>query len=286
VEGAYEQAKAEADPQFSPHGAFRHLSTEDKWAAAIDFINEFGPLELLDEAQPSRKRLELIDLLEFGPEDEDDDINERPVWVDLEDFWEKHRRFVLVAKLWEARESRVAMVSALSELAWLPVYPPIGAWRKGERFSPVSAFPWENGKFEEWRIRKPNQKQLRDTSAEIIKAELNLWAHEMKVQWTCPDTARLGFRIVPSADSLWSAIWHLFARDTSEGLGWRVCPHCLKLFYPKRKDSFFCESKYQKLFAANRWWHEHQEDELAKRHDARKSAEKRKPAKTAARKGK
>ena len=289
VEAAYEQAKVEADPQFSPHGAFRQISTGDKWAA-IDFINEFGPLELLNEMQP-RQPLRQEDLLDLGkeepaPDEEEPAPKARCVWVDVDDFWRKHQRFVAVAKLWEARESRKAMVLALSELAGLRVYPSFGALRAGERYSLATAVPWGNGTFSEWLYRRPNENQVRDGSAEIIKTELSLWAHEMKVQWTCSDACRLDFRIVPSAKSLWSAIWHLFARDTSEGLGWRVCPHCSKLFYPKRKDSYFCESKYQKLFAANRWWQEHQEDELAKRHEASKSGAKRKPAKNAARKGK
>ena len=101
----------------------------------------------------------------------------------------------------------------------------------------------------------------------------------MKSQWTCPDPHRLEFQIVPAAPSLWAAIWHLFARDTTEGLGWRVCPHCSKLFYPKRKDSYFCESRYQKLYAAGRWWEEHKESELASRRKKRARQLKRADAK-------
>lgn len=266
VEAAYEHARVQSDGQYSPHTAFRSL-TDD--GAAVRFVNEFGPLELLNEAQP-RQRLEVEDLIDFGVVEESCSAPEPRsvcIWVDLEDFWQKHRRFVSVVKLWELRESYEAMVYALSELSALRVWPPIGAWRHGERYSPASAFPWLDGEFHLW-FRKANPTRVMAASAAIIQAELNLWCYEMRVRWTCPEPSRLQFQIVPFADSLWSAMWHLFARDMS-GLGWRICPHCSKLFYPKRKDSYFCDPKYQKLHAANRWWREHKDVELAKRRKAR-----------------
>jgi hypothetical protein len=266
VEAAYEQARAESDGQYSPHTAFRSLTSGDNWAA-IEFVNEFGPLELLDEREP-RRSLEREELLDFGPDAESDDIKERCLWIDIEDFWEKHRRFASIVKLWEAREEYEGMVFALSELAALSVYPPIGAWPHGDSYSPASAFPWRDGEFSAW-LRQASKRQVTVASAEIVKEELNLQAREMRIKWTCPDPSRLEFRVVPYAASLWSAIWHLFARDTAEGLGWRVCPHCSKVFYPKRKDSYFCEPKFQKLHAANRWWQEHKDVELANRREAR-----------------
>jgi hypothetical protein len=274
VEAAYEQAKAEADVTYSPHTAFRSLKSGNEWA--VDFVNEFGPLELLDERQP-RQRLEREDLIDFGSE-EDDDIKERCVWVDIDDFWDRHRRFVSVTKLWEFRGSYEKLVYALSELVGLRVDPQIGVWRHGSGYSIASGLPWRDGEFSQW-VRKTNSKRTAAAAADIIKRELNLHCHEMKSQWTCSDPHRLGFRIVPTATSLWAAIWHLFARDTSEGLGWRVCPHCSRLFYPKRKDSYFCESKYQKLHAGKRWWEEHKESELANRRNERAAQTKKHSAK-------
>jgi hypothetical protein len=267
VEAAYEQAKAEADVTFSPHTAFRSLNSGNEWAA-IDFVNEFGPLDLLDEQQP-RRRLEREDLSEVGSEEEND-IQERCVWVDIDDFWDKHRRFATVAKLWELRESYHKLVYALSELSGLGVNPPVGVRRHGQSYSLASGLPWGDCEFRQW-FRKANPKRaaVAAAAADIIKRELNLHCYEMNSQWTCLNPNRLEFRIVPTATSLWTAIWHLFARDTSEGLGWRVCPHCSKLFYPKRKDSYFCESKYQKRFASRRWWEEHKESELANRRKER-----------------
>ena len=269
VEDAYERAKAQSDGQYSPHTAFRRLGPGNAWEA-VDFVNEFGPLELLDESEPRRplRQEDLLDLDEVIFDEEEPVPRERCVWIDVDDFWNKQKRFVAVAKLWESRESLQGMWSALSELATLSVYPQIGARRRGQQFFWGSAFPWDDGKFHKW-VRGANMERLLAASAEIIKAELNLQAHEMRIQWTCSDPSRQEFRIVPAAPALWPAIWHLFARDTSEGLGWRACPHCSKLFYPKRKDSYFCESKYQKLHAANRWWNEHSEEELDKRRKGR-----------------
>jgi hypothetical protein len=266
VEAAYQQAKAEADVTYSPHTAFLSLNSGNEWAA-IDFVNEFGPLDLLDEQQP-RQRLDREEMIEIGTED--DEIKERHVWVDIDDFWEKQRRFVSLVKLWELRGRYDKLVYALSELAGLRVDPPIGVWRHRQGYSLASGLPWEVGGFSQW-LRKANPRRVAAAAAEIIKRELNLHCDEMKSQWTCPDPHRLEFQIVPAATSLWAAIWHLFARDTTEGLGWRVCPHCSKLFYPKRKDSYFCESKYQKLYAARRWWEEHKESELANRRKERQS---------------
>jgi hypothetical protein len=269
VEDAYELAKAESDGQYSPHTAFRNLDAGDAWAA-VDFVNEFGPLELLDESEPRQplRSEDLLDLGELTPGEEEPVYKERCVWVDVDEFWNKQKRFAAVANLWESRESPQAMTSALCELAMLPVDPPIGAPRYGRKVGFTSAFPWRDSNFHQW-VRGANTERRMAASAKIINAELNLQAHEMEIKWTCSDPSRQEFQIVPSASSLWPAIWHLFAKDTSEGLGWRVCPHCSKLFYPKRKDSYFCEPKYQKLHAANRWWNEHSEEELDKRRKER-----------------
>ena len=237
---------------------------------AVDFVNEFGPLELLDESeqrQPLRPE-DLVDCGEIAFGKNQPVTKPRPVWVDVHEFWSKHRRFVAVVKLWESRESRRAMLSALSELSMFPAYPWIGARRDLHGFVPGSAFPWENGRFHEW-VRGKESKQLTEAAAKIISRELNLNTERMTPLWTYPNPSRLQFRLVPLAASLWSAIWHLFARDTSAGVGWRICPHCSKVFYPKRKDSYFCDSKYQKLHAANRWWNEHSEAELDKRRKER-----------------
>lgn len=108
----------------------------------------------------------------------------------------------------------------------------------------------------------------------------------MQVRWTSTDHSSLTFKLVPQAKSLWMAIWHLFARDTTEGAGWRICPHCSKLFYPRRRDSYFCESKYQKLYAASRWWETHSEEELEKRRRERAKAGPRLREKALGRQGK
>jgi hypothetical protein len=61
-----------------------------------------------------------------------------------------------------------------------------------------------------------------------------------------------GFQLTLKANSLWAAMWELFARDTV-GLGWRVCVHCGRLFYPPRKDRYFCTSELQQLYSKRNW---------------------------------
>lgn len=278
IDAQYEKAKSEFDPYYSPHGSFRKLGSNNT-LEVLDFVKEFGPLELLNEEQ---SRQELESLIAQGPEE----ISLRSVWVNLGDFRLKHRRFSTVAKLLEARETPAEIVSALAEVAKLKVNPPIGAVRDGGRYlgweylSPTP--PWYED-FEQW-AGEASQEQIMDAAVDIIRRELNLNADGLKVVWQCQDPSRLEFRIQPRASSLWSAIWYLFGRDTTEGIGWRVCPHCSKLFYPKRKDSYFCESKYQKLHAANRWWNQHSGEELDKRRKERATAQP--PRKRAARKPK
>jgi hypothetical protein len=275
VEEAYERGKRESDGQYSPHTAFRSLKTGDI-LDALDYVNEFGPLELLDESE-SRRAIRPEDLLEIddifcGEEElgveEGPTHRERCIWVDVEDFYQKQQRFVAIAKLWESRETPQALRSALSELSRLSVHPQIGVRTYPDAFGFVSAFPWEDGYFHKW-ARKAGDKRLMEAAAEIIARELDLNTDRMRLSWVCRDSSRLQFHLIPYATSLWSAVWQLFARDTSAGAGWRVCPHCSKLFYPKRKDSYFCEPKFQKLHAANRWWSEHSEEELHKRREGR-----------------
>src|SRR5271167_689805 len=135
------------------------------------------------------------------------------MWVDVDDFWNKQRRFVAVTKLWESRESPQVIRSALSELATLSINPPIGARRYGQEFYSWNAFPSEDGSFHKW-ARKAEDKQLMEAAAEIIARELDLNTDRMRLSWVCRDPSRLQFYLVPYATSLWSAIWHLFARDT------------------------------------------------------------------------
>jgi len=270
VDNDYHKAKAESDGQYSPHTALRTLKAGDV-EAALDFVNEFGPLELLDESEP-RTPIELEDLLdqdEFLPDTQETLLQSRGIWVSLDEFWQKQQRFVAVVELWESRESPGAMRSALSKIAVLPFNPPIGTSRRGDsRVFWSHTLPWRDGYFNAWE-RQANEKELREAAAEIIKCELTHNAGSMETLWTCSSPSRLQFHLIPRAGSLWSAIWHLFARDASTGLGWRICPHCHKVFYPKRRDSYFCSPKFQKQHAAQRWWDEHSEQELEKRREKR-----------------
>jgi len=67
-----------------------------------------------------------------------------------------------------------------------------------------------------------------------------------------------------SSTSLWTVIWQLFARDTL-GVSWRICPHCNRLFYPTRKDRFFCTSRLQVLHSKREWARTHRRPKVLRR---------------------
>ena len=101
VEDRYLQAKTESDGQYSPHTALRTLRGRDI-LGTLDFVNEFGPLELLDESD-LRKSLALEDLLEqdeIVPGEEATAARARCLWIDINDFWQKQLRFAAVVELW------------------------------------------------------------------------------------------------------------------------------------------------------------------------------------------
>jgi hypothetical protein len=77
---AYVKSRNEHDPHLTPHGLFRSLEPGFH-KHAFQFMKEFGPL--LIEAE---NRL-------LG----------EPLWINLAEFWNRHARFVKVAKLWEER---------------------------------------------------------------------------------------------------------------------------------------------------------------------------------------
>jgi integrase len=45
----------------------------------------------------------------------------------------------------------------------------------------------------------------------------------------------------PNDLTLWHCLWFMFALDV-QGIGWRRCPHCNKLFKPPRKDRIYCHT--------------------------------------------
>jgi len=231
---AYERAHALNDPYLSPHGFFRRLAHGNN-RHAREFLEEFGPLNL-----SAGRRVLLGD----------------HVGVSLEQFWHAHARFCLVVELWENLDDRTRLCATLleayrhrddiSELEPLPIgtglAPPPSSEPQPYRF------PWDRKKqqSEEW-LRQASLTDLRECSLDLIKRELDLHIRNRRIVWQRIGNGRKeGWRPVLWVESLSSAMWEFWGWDTT-GVSWRRCPHCQRLFYPKRRDQSYCTPRQQAL---------------------------------------
>lgn len=241
VRKTHERAQGKHDPLLAPHGFFRALRYGNN-LHAVEFLKTFGPLKL---SLPERLGTETL-------------------VVSFEEFWAMHRRFCLVAELWESLDDPERLRGA-----WRTVYQhraqassaeelPMGALAildsSGAEQWEALALPWkaEQNPFEKW-LPSALTSTLRDHALSLIHRELNLHMRQRAFVWErgWESTGRK-FRPVTHVDSLWSMIWELFGLDTA-GLSWRRCPHCQKLFYPKRKDQFYCTPRQQALASKRRY---------------------------------
>jgi hypothetical protein len=257
IDAEHERSRREEDPYLSPLGFFRGLKPGAP-LHALQFLQAFGSLEYFDESVPRKQVLpENVAISGFM----------RSFWVNIDDFWRnRHSRLLAVSSLWEARNNASALRDAAELIDTLPFdRPAIGARNKGNGEYTSGYGPW-HGNPEAWWSRT-SETEIKKAVLEVIEREIQLHAGlDGHLEWTGslegPD---MRFRATPVFTSLWAAMWHLFARTMNEGLGWRVCPHCSRLFYPKRKDSYFCRPEYQRQFSKNQWWEEHKDEQLERR---------------------
>lgn len=178
--------------------------------------------------------------------------------MNLADFWSYHLRFCLVAQLWEARESRSALVKS-----WRDAYKyceevehcgPLGfgdrqrGWYDPPNVYYPYSWPWqlEKKELESWERETPTIK-MREYALQFVGSELNLHLSDSEIIWErCWEPTKARFRQSILTKSLWSLIWQLFGWDTCQ-VAWRRCPHCQKYFYPRRRDQFYCTSRQQGL---------------------------------------
>jgi len=231
---AYDRAHELKDPYLAPHGFFRRLA-HGNTGHAREFLEKFGPLVL-----SAGKR--------FTPGCH--------VGVSLEQFWTAHSRFCLVTNLWESRDDRARLAAALLE-----VYrhrqdrSPFEELPIGTKFGPPPStnhqlyrFPWEevDQEPEEW-LHRAGLADLRNCAFYLIHLELNLHMRSRHIVWQRSwEPPKEGWRVVIWTESLWSAMWEFWGCDTAS-LSWRRCPHCQRLFYPKRRDQFYCKPRQQAL---------------------------------------
>jgi hypothetical protein len=249
LDSAYEEARENLDVSLSPHTAFRELEAGDN-LAAIEFLQRFGPLE--SPGSSLNQKADAAFLWDY-----------RGQWLNLDHFWARHRRFVAIAKLWEATLGNspqrfpaawVELVDALDQINQCA--PPLLDPHSDARIENWLGFPGiqDKEKFNDW-LKHPGKMGLsREIVLGTIQQEINAnavadlrpWWHQVQKD------GRPAFALALRTMSLWGAMWQFFARDTL-GLGWRICPHCNKVFYPPRKDRFFCTPELQQLHSKVRW---------------------------------
>jgi hypothetical protein len=239
-------ARRRRRPMLAPHGLFRVLVHGNDYQA-VEFLSKFGPLEL-DSFDPN--------------------LGSESFWLNLEEFWARHARFVAAVGLWEARDHsqwlrdawrRVhRLVPEIEGGASLPFASMSVDWdRVGLRTRTEQAIheeqevelPWQRSRpaFEEWLDSSTDQK-LRNWAIAVVSHELGVNAAARTPTWRYERSAGHDqFTLTLTSGTLWNTIWEFFAEDTSDRGGWRVCPHCGKVFYPPRKDRMYCTTRLQQL---------------------------------------
>jgi hypothetical protein len=242
---AYAKSRKDRDPYLSPHGLFRNLRA-GYHKHAFQFMQQFGPLFIESETR--------------FPGDS--------WWLSLADFWEKHARFVAVAKLWEDRfdsdklredwtlldqQHEKLDRAGNAPLGYIP--DPI------HKYTPLCQMPWQGGAYQA-NFFDANSSTRRKLAYALVQSELILHTQDCVLTWTetkaSPQNgpSRVVFEPTRSFTSLWGAIWELFGLDTRQ-YGWRLCQVCGRLFYPRERRSLCCTTEHQSLWSKRVWARNH-----------------------------
>jgi hypothetical protein len=252
VREAYERGLRRHDPLLAPHGLFRNLAYKNN-AHAREFLEKFGPLLL-----PPRTSIHDPATRVHREGSADVVVNQPQMEIDLIQFWALHRRFCLVAQLWEAQGNREELIAAWRDVEChreeASRFDDLGLGDEyGRRVDPPNSYyemrwPWDFAKksFEDWLCETPTD-VLRDEALRIVGSELTLHIRRAEIYWERGwESTDVKFRQIVVADTLRSVIWEFFGWDTA-GESWRRCPHCQRFFYPKRRDRFYCTARQQAL---------------------------------------
>jgi hypothetical protein len=131
----------------------------------------------------------------------------------------------------------------------------------------MQPLPWRASpeNFHAWVASAPI-KALRLFSTTVVKRELDFRLQGRRPYWEVVEKNGLTeFRLQIEAGSLWSLLWEFVGLDSSEGTTWRVCPHCGKIFYPKRKDQTYCTKEQQALASKRDWARRYRLEERARK---------------------
>ena len=257
IRAAYFRAWRKHKPSLSPHGLFRELR-HGRARDAEKFLRSFGPLTMMPPPERAPYGFHT-----YG----------------LKEFWSRQLRFRLIAGLWESRSDKTALLGAWRAIAENhertsfhdsiplgfteqpgPPHAPGGATPPPPGLTIDSpGFPWVlNGlSFERWAMDFQFAEAKRQ-ALRLVRQELEIHTAGCTIAWENGWEPTGGkFRPITVAPSLLTMIWEFLGLD-SLGLGWRRCPHCQKMFYPKRCDQFYCTVRQQALaskrhYAARRY---------------------------------
>jgi hypothetical protein len=253
IEPLYEEARRKRDPAISPHTALRLLEPGNP-GDAFAFLEKFGPFWLPKDGE----------VLPGGSSGFGAYVTAGPMmsqWLNLDIFWAAQRRYLAVAELFGAyrgdvrlslRNAWKAIVDHLDEIN--KVQPPLfdqlrlALWAASEEPPSIA----DRKALLKWLLAP--DRHLRERTPHFVCDELNRQVGDCKPWWRWVEGR--GFVMSFSSMSLWAIIGQLFARDTL-GVSWRICPHCNRLFYPERKDRFFCTSQLQVLHSKREWARTH-----------------------------
>jgi hypothetical protein len=241
---AYAKARDRRDPHLSPHGLFRNLEA-GYHKHAFQFMQKFGPLFIKSSTR----------------------YRGDSWWLSLADFWNRHARFVAVAKLWEdrfdpnkLREHWDSLGEQHQRLDRAGVAPLGYIPDRTQKYIQLYRMPWQ---LKQNLSPFPGAKAVFQQKLvyNLVYSELILHTQDCVLTWTAtnrptanPSDATV-FEPIRCFTSLWGVIWEQFGLDTRSG--WRLCRECGKLFYPKDPRSVCCSTEHQSLWSKREWAREH-----------------------------
>jgi hypothetical protein len=262
VEAAYEGALTRHNPRDSPHTLLR---TVQRPIDVLNFLEKFGPL--LD-AKPHVA-------VEGGRK------SPAAMLIDLQDFERRRKCYQAVLRLYDALEKPKMpalrrewrdVAAQLHDLVrgGLPIIDAVLDYDDNfvgfivklsdETYDPacveeVEIGPGKRG-FSKW-LEEAQEPELRDLAEATVR--LSVEGHAGGLVWSTErdGSGRMRFRQIVELGSLWAAVWNFFALDTQEQSLWRLCPHCGKLFWPPRRDRYYCTARQQQLHSKREWARQH-----------------------------
>ena len=168
------------------------------------------------------------------------------------------RHLGLTLARWARRKYQTLRRHRLRSWKWVerltqrqPISSPSRSTNAG-RFSPREPYEWRRSRTVLGEPRGATPRGHLTVHVRLAKA-FNLHSYGAKITWEF-GWERWGVKLRPvlRPASLVQMIWELFAHDAAQSC-WRRCPHCQRLFYPKRRDQCY-RSPRQQAFASEREW--------------------------------